>query len=478
MLLFFVQRQTTTKTEAAMDSASAAPLHVAIFPWFAMGHLTPILHLSNKLAQRGHRISFIVPKRTQTKLQHLNLHPHLITFVPITVPRVDGLPQDAETTSDIPFSLFPLLATALDRTEKDIELLLRELKPQFVFFDFQHWLPNLTRSLGIKSVAYFIVNPLSIAYLGNGPRQSQGRELTEVDFMEPPQGFPDDACIKFQPHELRFLVSTRKLEFGSGVFLYDRLHTSTCLADAIGFKGCREIEGPYAEYLETVYGKPVLLSGPLLPEPPNTTLEEKWVAWLGRFKPGSVIFCAYGSESPLPQNQFQELLLGLELTGFPFLAALKPPNGFVSIEEALPEGFSERVKGRGVACGGWVQQQLILEHPSVGCFITHCGAASVAEALVNKCQLVFLPRLGADHVINARMFSKKLKVGVEVEKGDEDGLFTKESVCKAVKTVMEDGNEVGRKVRENHAKLRNFLLSDSLESTCVDGFCQQLQDLL
>nr|ADV71366.1 glycosyltransferase GT10J15 [Pueraria montana var. lobata]WMX26785.1 UGT79B100 [Pueraria montana var. lobata] len=460
-----------------MDTTSATPLHIAIFPWFAMGHLTPTLHLSNKLAQRGHKISFIIPKTTQTKLQHLNLHPHLITFVPIKVPHVDGLPHDAETTSDLPFSLFPLLATALDRTEKDIELLLRKLKPQIVFFDFQHWLPNLTRSLGIKSVMYFITHPLSAAYLGNGPRKSQGRELTELDLMEPPQGFPD-SCFKFHAHELRFLVAARKLEFGSGVFLYDRLHTSTILADAIGFKGCKEIDGPYAEYLETVYGKPVLLSGPLLPEPPNSTLEEKWVAWFGRFNPGSVIFCAYGSESPLPQNQFQELLLGLELTGFPFLAALKPPNGFESIEDALPEGFGERVQERGIAHGGWVQQQLILGHPSIGCFITHCGAASVTEALVNKCQLVLLPRLGSDHIMNARMMSVKLKVGVEVEKGEEDGLFTKESVCKAVKIVMDDGNEVGREVRENHAKLRNFLLSDNLESSCVDSFCQQLQDLL
>ncbi|XP_020237142.1 UDP-glycosyltransferase 79B30 [Cajanus cajan] len=460
-----------------MDTASAAPLHIAIFPWFAMGHLTPTLHLSNKLAQRGHRISFILPKRTQTKLQHLNLHPHLITFVPITVPRVDGLPHDAETTSDLPLSLFPLLATALDRTEKDIELLLRDLKPQIVFFDFQHWLPKLTRSLGIKSVLYSIGLPLSTAYLRSGRRQSQGREITEVDLMEPPQGFPD-ACLKFHAHELRFLASTRKVKFGSGVLLYDRLEIGTSMADAIGFKGCKEIDGPYAEYLEKVFGKPVLLSGPLLPEPPNSTLEEKWVAWLGGFNPSAVIFCAYGSENPLRQNQFQELLLGLELTGFPFLAALKPPNGFDSIEEAFPEGFRERVEGRGIVHGGWVQQQLILGHPSVGCFITHCGAASMTEALVNTCQLVLLPQLGADHIINARVMSRKLKFGVEVEKGEEDGLFTKESVCKAVKTVMDDENEVGREVRENHAKLRNFLLSDNLESSCVDIFCQQLQDLV
>src|ERR1044072_4231132 len=122
----------------AMDAQNNS-LHIAIFPWFAMGHLIPCLHLSNKLAQRGHRISFFVPKRTQAKLQHLNLHPHLITFIPITVPHVEGLPHDAETTSDVPFSLFSHIATALDRTEKDIEPLLMKLKPQIVLFDFQHW---------------------------------------------------------------------------------------------------------------------------------------------------------------------------------------------------------------------------------------------------------------------------------------------------------------------------------------------------
>ncbi|CAJ1956758.1 unnamed protein product [Sphenostylis stenocarpa] len=460
-----------------MDTASPAPLHIAIFPWFAMGHLTPNLHLANKLAQRGHRISFIVPQRTQTKLQHLNHQPHLITFIPIKVPHVDGLPHHAETTSDVPISLFPLIATAMDHTQKDIELLLRDLKPQIVLFDFQHWLPNLTRSLGIKSVMHFVVYPLSSAYLGDGPRRSQGRELTEHDLMEPPEGFPD-TFIKLKPFELRLLVAIRKVEFGNGVLLYDRVYNSFCSADAIGFKGCKEIDGSYAEYLETVYGKPVLLSGPLLPEPSNSTLDEKWVAWLGGFNPGSVVFCTYGSESPLPQNQFQELLLGLELTGFPFIAAFKPPDGFESNEEALPEGFRERIKGRGIVYGGWVPQQLILGHPSIGCFITHCGVGSLTEAFINRCQLVLLPGIGGGHILVAKMLSRKLKVGVEVEKGEEDGLFTKESVCKAVKTVMDDENEVGREVRENHDKLRTFLLSNNLESSCIDRFCQQLQDLL
>nr|KYP33339.1 Anthocyanidin 3-O-glucosyltransferase [Cajanus cajan] len=140
----------------------------------------------------------------------------------------------------------------------------------------------------------------------------------------------------------------------------------------------------------------------------------------------------------------------------------------------MPEGFKERVHGRGIV---GVHQTLILDHSSIGCFITHCGASSLLEALVSKCQLVALPNI-LDQILIARMISSSLKAGVEVEKGEEDGSFTKESVCKAVKTVMDDESEVGREVRENHLKLRNMLLSKDLENTYVDSFCHKLQELL
>ncbi|KAL2331608.1 hypothetical protein Fmac_019189 [Flemingia macrophylla] len=279
------------------------------------------------------------------------------------------------------------------------------------------------------------------------------------------------------PTEAKFLASKRNWEFSSGVLFYNRLYSGLRLSDAIGFKGCREIEGPYVDYLEEQFGKPVLLSGPVILEPPNTVLDEKWGSWLGKFKDGSVIYCVLGSEWKLPHDQFQELLLGLELTNMPLLAVLKTPIGFEAIEDALPEGFKERVEGRGIVHSGLIQQ-LILEHPLVGCFITHCGAGSLTEALVNKCQIVLLPQLDADHIVNARMMSGILKVGVEVEKGEEDGLFTKESVCKVVRIVMDEEKYVGREIRENHSKVRNFLLSHNLEIACVDSFCQNLRELL
>ncbi|XP_059451705.1 cyanidin 3-O-galactoside 2''-O-xylosyltransferase FGGT1-like [Corylus avellana] len=440
-------------------------LHIAMYPWFAIGHLTPYLYLSNKLAQKGHTISFIIPTKTQAKLQHLNLYPEHITFVPITLPHVDGLPPDAETTSDVPSTLYPLLITAMDRTETRIEHLLRDLKPDIVFYDFASWVPKLTRKLGIKSIHYCVISTATVGYI-----RAPARQRGEADFLHPPSGFPIPS-IALHAHEARIFAGGAKAKFGRDIMFLDQ-------AEALGFWTCRETEGPCIDYIESQFQKPVLVSGPIIVHPPAaSSLEEKWVQWLGGFKAGSVIYCALGSQIKLRKDQFQELVLGLELCGSPFLAALKPPFGAESVEAALPEGFEERMKGKGIVDGGWVQQRLILGHPSIGCFVTHCGSGSLLEALRNECQLVMLPQI-PDQIINARMMANNWKVGVEIEKGEEDGLFTKGSVCKAVRAVMEVDNEVGRLVRANHSKLRDVLLNEDLQSSYIDSFSQKLQDLV
>ena len=53
--------------------------------------------------------------------------------------------------------------------------------------------------------------------------------------------------------------------------------------------------------------------------------------------------------------------------------------------------------------------------------------------MIEYCQLVLRPNFG-DHIIQARLMGGDLKVGVEVEKGEEDGLFTREGV----KTVRDN----------------------------------------
>lgn len=299
------------------------------------------------------------------------------------------------------------------------------------------------------------------------------KSLKEFDLLVPPKSFPSSSCIRLSAHEARGLVKETVKELGVGISFLERQLIALNDSDAIGFKTSREMEGVYCDYIERQFGKKVILAGPVVPEPPNSALEEKWANFLGNFGCKKVIFCAFGSECVLENDQFQELILGLELTGLPFLVALKPPKGYEKIECALPEGFEERVKERGLVHGGWVQQQLILRHSSVGCFVTHCGSGSLLEGLMNECQLVLVPNVG-DQIVNARMMSGDLRVGVEVKRGNESGAFTREGVCKAVKDAMDDESEVGKEMRRNHDKWREFLLSKGLEDSYIDGFVEKL----
>ena len=60
---------------------------------------------------------------------------------------------------------------------------------------------------------------------------------------------------------------------------------------------------------------------------------------------------------------------------------------------------------------------------------------------MTECQLVLLPNVG-DQIINARLMGGDLiKVGVEAEKGGEDGQFIREGVCRAVMSVMDENSE-------------------------------------
>ncbi|OVA09362.1 UDP-glucuronosyl/UDP-glucosyltransferase [Macleaya cordata] len=465
---------------AKMNSSRSRTFHAAMHPWLAMGHLTPFLHLSNKLAERGHRVSFFSPTKTISKLESLNLYPHLISFVPLVVPHVDGLPLGAETMSDVPPSMAPILAIAFHSLQNHVEALLLDLKPDFVFYDLAGWVPSFTRPLGIKSVYHIIFSAATVAYFLVPSREIQDDDIkTKMRLMSPPPGFPPSP-LNLHLHELHAISFWARKNENTGLSLYDFLSTSMKQCDIICARTCREIEGPYCDYLESQYAKPVLLTGPALPDQEvivTHPLEEKWANWLLGFKPGSVLYCAFGSERVLRKDEFQELVQGLELTGMPFLVALKPPSGAATTEEALPEGFEERIRGRGVVHGGWVQQPQILAHPSVGCFVSHCGFGSMWESLMNDCQIVLLPHL-EDQCLNSRILTGGLKVAVEVERREEDGWFTRESVCSAVKAVMDEESQIAAELKANHCKLRELLSTDGLESSYMDNFIKKLQDVM
>ena len=67
----------------------------------------------------------------------------------------------------------------------------------------------------------------------------------------------------------------------------------------------------------------------------------------------------------LGSNQFKELALALDLLDKPFLWVVRPSND----NNAYPDEFHGN-KGKIV---GWAPQKKIFNHPTIACFISHCG---------------------------------------------------------------------------------------------------------
>ncbi|KAJ4850751.1 hypothetical protein Tsubulata_031885 [Turnera subulata] len=433
-------------------------LHIAMFPFFAFGHISPFVQLSNKLSLHGVRISFLSAPGNIPRTKSSLLDSPKIQIIPLSIPPVEGLPPGLDSTSEMTPSMAETLKTALDLMQPQIKTLLSQLKPHLVVFDFaQSWVPRIASELGIKSLYFAVFSAVSEAYVIVPARTSGKMDPTAQDLMNPPEGFPCTSLVslkRFQAEDILYVYKS----FGGSPSVYSRVRDAVRGSDAVIIKTCNEMEAPYLEYLKTQFQKPVLSSGLLVPEPPAGVLEEKWAKWLDQFPSNSVVYCSFGSETFLSDNQIQELTLGLELTGLPFFLVLN-----------FPSNVDNDAKLAG--------QQLILAHDSVGCYFCHSGFSSVIEAFINDCQLVLLPLKG-DQFLNSKLIAGDMKAGVEVNRRDEDGYFGREDISDAVKTLMVDIDKGPcMSLRANHGKWREFLKNGEIQAKFIADLVEELKAL-
>ncbi|KAI3806168.1 hypothetical protein L1987_22062 [Smallanthus sonchifolius] len=460
-------------------------LHLAMLPFFAFGHISPFVQLSNKLSSYpGIKISFLAASASVSRIQTM-LNPTTTTkVIPLTLPHVDGLPEGVENTSDTSPATVELLKVALDFMRPQIKTLLANLKPNFVFFDFaQWWLPEMVSELGIKTIFFSVFMANSSSFVTSWFTRDTPPTIEEM--KKPPPGLPGSESKSLQPLGTITLKTFESQDFmyifksfHGTLSVFDRLMKCFKGCNAILIKSCREMEGPYIDYVSKQVKKPVLLIGPVVPDPNSGELDETWANWLSQFPAKSVIYCSFGSETFLSDDEIRELALGLELTGLPFFLVLNFPADLDSSSElkrTLPHGFLERVKDKGIVHSGWVQQRHILAHESVGCYVCHAGFSSVIEGLVNDCQLVMLPLKG-DQLMNCKVIASEWKAGVEVNRRDEDGYFGKDDVFEAVKSVMmETEKEPAKSIRENQKKWKEFLQNDEIHNKYIADFLENLK---
>ncbi|MBA0772454.1 hypothetical protein Gotri_007819 [Gossypium trilobum] len=189
--------------------------------------------------------------------------------------------------------------------------------------------------------------------------------------------------------------------------------------------------------------------------------------WLDVQKPNSVVLVGFGSERKLSKEQTHEIAYGVELSGLPFLWALRKPHWAFNELDALPCGFQERTRERGMVCIGWAPQLEILGHSSIGGSLFHAGWGSIIETLQFGHSLVVLPFV-IDQPLNARLLVDK-GLGVEIERS-EDGSFSRDDIAKALRLAMvsAEGEKLRIQTREAAQVFGNRDLHDSYFNRFVE----------
>ena len=102
-------------------------------------------------------------------------------------------------------------------------------------------------------------------------------------------------------------------------------------------------------FADRQFHKPV---GQFLPE------DTGCLEWLDAQADRSVVYVAFGSFTVFNPRQFEELALGLELAGRPFLWVVRPDFTAAGLSKAWLDEFRDRVGGRGMIVSWCPQQQV------------------------------------------------------------------------------------------------------------------------
>ncbi|KAI3512947.1 hypothetical protein L1887_20270 [Cichorium endivia] len=166
--------------------------------------------------------------------------------------------------------------------------------------------------------------------------------------------------------------------------------------------------------------------------------EPECIEWLESKEPNSVVYVNFGSLAVMSLQDLLELGWGLVNSNHYFLWIIRTDmvDGGATV---LPPEFEAAIKTRGFI-RSWCSQEEVLNHPSIGGFLTHGGWGSVIESLSAGVPMLCWP-VSHDQGVNCKQMCRKWEVAMEIEKK-----LNRYDVEKLVKALME-GIE-GKRMRE------------------------------
>jgi hypothetical protein len=180
--------------------------------------------------------------------------------------------------------------------------------------------------------------------------------------------------------------------------------------------------------------------------------KDHYIEWLNSKPKSSVIYVSFGSLFMLAKQQMEEIARGLLDCGRPFLWVIRAKENEEEEKEEEKLSCREELKERGMIVT-WCSQVEVLSHPSLGCFVTHCGWNSTLESLVSGVPVVAYPQW-SDQGTNAKLIQDVWKTGVRVT-ANEDGIVESDEIKRCLELVI-GGGEEGGEMRRNAKKWRDL----------------------
>ncbi|XP_061349788.1 scopoletin glucosyltransferase-like [Gastrolobium bilobum] len=426
------------------------PLKIYFIPYLAAGHIIPLSDIARLFALRGHHVTIITtPSNAQSLENHKSSHFHVHTF---QFPSQEvGLPDGIESLSAVTdldnsirvyHAVIKLQGLIADFVEQD--------PPDCIVADFLYpWVHDLANKLRIPRLSF------------------NGFSLFTICAMESLKAHPidDDSASSFVipnfPHHITINATPHKDSKG----YMDPLLTVALKSNGFLINNFVELDGEeYVRHYEKTTGHKAWHLGPasLIYKTAQEQAERgqksllsvhECLSWLNSKRDNSVLYICFGTICYFPDKQLYEMASAIEATGHGFIWVVPEKKGKDDESEEekekwLPKGFDERNREKGMIIRGWAPQVLILGHPAVGAFLTHCGWNSTVEAVSAGVPMITWP-VHSDQFYNEKLITQVRGIGVEV--GAEEWQFCgfweskklvgRDRIEKAVRRLMDGGHE-------------------------------------
>ncbi|KAJ0096760.1 hypothetical protein Patl1_27235 [Pistacia atlantica] len=388
--------------------------HAVCIPYPAQGHINPILKLAKLLHLKGFHITFVNTEYNHRRLLNSRGPNHLEGLPDFrfeTIP--DGLPfSDADVTQDIPslcdstskYCLDPFhgaMSFALDAAE--------EFRIPGVLF----WTPSASGVLCYTQYHLFVergITPLKdVSYLTNGYL-----ETTTIDWI------PGMKRIRLRDIPT-FIRTTDVNDIMVNCVIREIQRASR--ATAIILNTFNSLEQDVLDALSS----------------PTTSYLHHWPpSDVFRQEPGAVVYVNFGSITVMTPEQLIEFAWGLANSKIQFLWIIRPDLVAGDSAVLAPEFLTE-TKDRGMLAS-WCPQEKVLNHPSIGGFLSHMGWNSTIESICNGIPMVCWPFF-AEQQTNCMYACNEWGIGLEI-----DNNVKRDEVTKLVSELMQ--GEKGKKMKK------------------------------